>query len=97
MKIIAKINSDTVLVEMNKREIARLHGQSYDYTKFNEKWMEVGGEFPIEEVVSVLDAVRNLDSRKIDSIKIDMERALATVAQCKINLEALTLLDKLAE
>lgn len=99
MKIIASINPDTVLVELNKKEIARIHGQYYDldYSKFDSNWMKVGHEIDLNALCSTLDALRSLDKVRVDSAKDQLERALNMVAQCKTNLEALTLFDKLKD
>lgn len=99
MKIIAKVSSTAVLVEMNRSEISRIHGQNYDsdYSKFNDAWMSVGSEMNLDALCSTLDALRSLDAAKVDNVKKYMETALAQVNQCKTNLEALLLFDKLAE
>lgn len=99
MKIIASINTDTVLVELSKKEIARIHGQYYDldYSKFDSGWMKVGHEIDLNALCSTLDALRSLDNSKINNAKDQLERALSMVAQCKTNLEALTLFDKLKD
>lgn len=99
MKVIASINSDTVLVELSKKEIARIHGQYYDmdYSKFDAGWMKVGHEFNLDALCSTLDALRTLDKSRVDNAKDSLERALTMVAQCKTNLEALMLFDKLKD
>jgi hypothetical protein len=59
--------------------------------------MKVGHEINLDALCSTLDALRSLDKVKVDSAKDNLERALTMVAQCKTNLEALMLFDKLKD
>ena len=97
MKIIAKIDNERVLVELTRTEISRIHGQAYDYTKFSDHWMAVGAEMDLNALCSTLEALRQLDSAKIENARKQLEQAMAMVSQCKTNLEALMLFDKLKE
>lgn len=98
MKVIANIGNDRVLVEINKTEVASLHGIENTYSSdFNKNWMEVGYEFDLAKISTTMRDVRYLDKSRLGTIINQLENTVATVKSIQVNAQALTLFETLSK
>ena len=81
MKVIAQVDSNRVLCEVNVEELAFLHGfrSQYDQGFKNAHAMTVGAECNLKKMVTTSQYVRGLRPKTLKDTKEKLEKALAEI------------------
>lgn len=99
MKIIAKVDSNRVLCEINTEELAFLNGYRSAYESgFNkEKMMEVGSECNLKRMVTTSQFVRSIRPETLKKTKENLEKLindLDTTMETVASLEIFNILQE---
>lgn len=99
MKVIAKIDGDRVLCEVDIAELAFLHGfrSSYD-TGFNkDKATTVGAECNLKKMVSTSQFVRSVRPQTLKKTKEQLEEVISKIDDCMETISGLEIFTILSE
>ena len=99
MKVIAQIDSNRVLCEVDTQELAYLHGfrSPYDSEYKNANAMKVGAECNIKKMVTTSQFVRGLRPKTLKDTKEKLEKALAEIENAMEIVSGLEVFNILAD
>jgi hypothetical protein len=99
MKVIAKVDRERVLVEVNIDELALLNGFANRYEKgFDSHLMtEVNAELNISKMVATSRYVRNMRKDILEKAKLDLENAIENLDTSMAEISKLTIFETLKE
>ena len=97
MKIIAKTDKG-LLLEATERDVANILGYGSTYSDgFDNRMLKIGTEIPVHKIVSTADAVRTMNTGRLNQIKSNLQNAITQVEAAEDSINQLNLFEKLKE